>query len=250
MDHDGHGAGEDLLVDDEDHRGDVEQDERGEGSPHYPLPALGTQLGDPAPYRRQPENDQREADRDGPVEALVEDWVTVAVRRAEGLEPVEQQQVHDGEEPDDVRHPLQLLPVPSEFALGRGVGRGQHRQGQGDDEEPGQQEGVTGQPAEHSAGEVGGDGRGGRVRDAYDREPDAVPPPQGGDPLRPGQGDDRGDRQRYEQAEYAGAPQHIGFYQRQRVLGVHLYPGTHHEDDRDEHGETHEEQRYGPLLDG
>src|SRR5262249_23643722 len=117
MHQDGHGSGEDLLVDEEDHRGDVEHDERGEGQPYHPLSALGPLIGDPAAHWWHPEKDQREADRDGPVEALVEDRVTLAVRCPQGLEPVEQQQVHDGEEPDAVGHPLQLLPVLAELAL-------------------------------------------------------------------------------------------------------------------------------------
>src|SRR5262249_434050 len=37
IEREGHGSGEDLLVDDEGHRGDVEHDERREGSPHHPL---------------------------------------------------------------------------------------------------------------------------------------------------------------------------------------------------------------------
>src|SRR5438128_1629729 len=52
----GHESGEDLLVDDEGHCGDIEHGKRREGHPHYPLPALRPLLGDPAPHRRQPEN--------------------------------------------------------------------------------------------------------------------------------------------------------------------------------------------------
>src|SRR5215468_5825549 len=73
IEREGHRAGEDLLVDDEAHRGDVEHDERREGRPYHPLSALRPVLGNPAPYRRQPENDQRDADRDRLVEAMVED---------------------------------------------------------------------------------------------------------------------------------------------------------------------------------
>src|SRR5215469_18134584 len=250
MEREGHGAGEDLLVDDEGHRGDVEHGERREGEVHRPLPALRTLLDDPAPYRRQPENDQGDADRECLVEALVEDGHAIPISRAEGREPVEQQQVHDGEEPDDVGHPLQLLPVLAELPLRRGVGRSQHRQGQGDDEEPGQQEGVPGQPAEHAAGEGGGDGRGGGVGEADDREPDAVPPPQGSDPLRPGQRDDRRNRQGGIEAEYAAGPQHVGFRVGECQVGVQIYPAGDHEDDRDEHGQAQEKQRERAFLDG
>src|SRR5215475_9033603 len=42
-------AYEKLIVDDEDHRGEIEHDERREGCPHHPLPSLGPLLGDPAP---------------------------------------------------------------------------------------------------------------------------------------------------------------------------------------------------------
>src|SRR5262249_37276838 len=157
---------------------------------------------------------------------------------------------YDGEEPDDVRHPLQLLPVLPEFSLRRRVGRGQDRQGQRDDEEPGQQERVPGEPAEHTPGEVGRDGRGGRGRDTYDREPDAVPSPERSDPLRPGEGDQRGDRQGDVQAEDAACPQHVGFRIGQGALGVRQYPSARYEDDGDEHWEAHEEQRDRPLSDG
>src|SRR5215471_5113454 len=46
MERKGHGSGEDLLVDDEGHRGEVEHGERREGHPDQPLPALRPLLGD------------------------------------------------------------------------------------------------------------------------------------------------------------------------------------------------------------
>src|SRR6266516_7648667 len=163
---------ENLLVDDEGEPEDVQHSERHDDKPYQPRPAFCPLLGDPAPHRRQPENDQRDADGDGLIEALVEDGVAIPVRCAEGLEPVKQQQVKEDESPDDVGHPLQPLPVLPEFALRRGVGRRQDREGQGDDEQPGQQEGVPGEPTQNTPGKLRGDSRGGRVSDTYDREPD------------------------------------------------------------------------------
>jgi hypothetical protein len=42
-------SGEDLLVDDEGHRGDVEDGQRRDGEPHQPLPAFRPLPNDPAP---------------------------------------------------------------------------------------------------------------------------------------------------------------------------------------------------------
>jgi len=101
------------------------------------------------------------------------------------------------------------------------------------DEQPGQQEGVPGEPAEHAAGEVGRDGRGRRIRDAYDREPDAVPPPEGCDPLRPSQGNQRGNRYGYVEAQHAAGTQDVGFRIGEDVVGIKVYPAAEHEDPRD-----------------
>jgi len=99
----GHGSRKDLLIDDEGHRGDVEHRERRSGKPYQPLPALGSLLDDPTPHRRQPEDNQWDADRDGLIEALVEDGITIAVSGAERLEAIKQQQVKDDESPDLIR---------------------------------------------------------------------------------------------------------------------------------------------------
>src|SRR6266550_742189 len=184
---------EDLLVDDVSEPEDIQRSKRHDGKPYQQRPAYRPLLNDPAAHRRQPEHDQRDAYGDGLVEALVEDRVAISLRCAEGPEPVEQQQMKEDESPDDVGHPLQPLPVLPELALRRGVGGRQNGESQGDDEEPGEQEGVPGEPAEHPPSEVGGDGRGGGVCDTNDREPDAVPPPEWSDPLRPGQRDQWGD---------------------------------------------------------
>src|SRR6476646_5016818 len=45
----GHGTGEDLLVDDEGHRGEIEQGKRRDGKPDKPLSAFRALLDDPPP---------------------------------------------------------------------------------------------------------------------------------------------------------------------------------------------------------
>src|SRR5271170_723102 len=138
----GLGSGEDLLVQDEREAEDVERGHGRDGQPHLPLLAGRSRVGDPASHWRQPEDDQRDADGDGLVEALVEDGVAVSLRPAEGREVVEQQQVQDDERPEDVGRPLQPLPVPAQPPLRRRIGRDQEWYGHEDHEQPGQQERV------------------------------------------------------------------------------------------------------------
>src|ERR1700733_4916620 len=90
------GAREDLLVDDEDEADEVQRGEWRQGQPYLPLLAGRALLGDPAPDGRQPQQDQREADRGRLVEALVEDGVAISLSGAEGPEPGQQQEARGG----------------------------------------------------------------------------------------------------------------------------------------------------------
>src|SRR5207253_8627119 len=106
--------------------------ERQSSKPRPPMLASRPLPGDPAPRRRQPENSQRNTDRDRLVEALVENRVAIPVRRPERREPVQQQQVGDEQPPDYICHLVQAFPVSAKLSLRRGVGGGQQREGQED----------------------------------------------------------------------------------------------------------------------
>src|ERR1700689_2408979 len=115
---------EDLLIDAEDHAEYEQRENRRDGHPHQPVPALPLPGGDPPLDWRQPEHEQEQAARHVLVEALGEDGVTVtgvarAVVRVPVLEPesFQQGQVEEQQPPDDIGEPLQLLPVPAELAL-------------------------------------------------------------------------------------------------------------------------------------
>src|SRR5215475_11634541 len=75
--------------------------------------------------RRPREKDQRSADGQNLVEALMENRITVTLRSVEGMESVEQPQVDDDQRPDDIGHLLHGLPVLTQHPLHRGV-RGRH----------------------------------------------------------------------------------------------------------------------------
>src|SRR5215467_4154301 len=140
-------SGEELLVHDEREREEVQRDERHEGDPHLPLLACRPLVGNPASYRRQPQNHERKADGENLVEALVEDRITITLRPIEGVESVEQPQVNDDQRPECVRHTLHALPVLPECLLQPGIRGNHHWHGQKDDEEPGQKEGMPGDSA-------------------------------------------------------------------------------------------------------
>src|SRR6266851_1676614 len=195
------GSRKDLLVDDEDESDDIQHGKRREGKPYFPLLAGRPLLGDPAPNRRQPENDQRNADFNGLIDTLMENGITVPIRCAKGRESVEQQQVQDDHSPDNVCRRLQPFPVLPELPLRRSISRSQEREGQENYEESGHEEAMPGEPAEYTPGEVRRNSCCDRVRDAYNREHDAVPPPEGSDPPRSGQGDNRCNRHSYEEAD-------------------------------------------------
>ena len=62
--------------------------------------------------------------------------------------------------------------------------------------------------------------------DTDKREHDAVPAPEGSDPLGPGQGNYRGNRQGDEEAGLAAAPQDVGFRVGQDFLGIQVEPAA------------------------
>src|SRR3984885_8644670 len=240
--------GEDLLVDDEREGEQVQGGHRRNGAPYLPLLAGRALVGNPALHRRHPEQDQREADSPDLIKALVEHRVAVTLRPIEGMESVEQRQMEDDHAPDQVGQLLQLLPVRPELPLRRRVGREQDRHRYENDEEPGHQEGVPGEPAEDPARETGRDGSCGPVRDTDEREEDAVPPPERRIPPCSGQRDKRSYRDSYQESGLAARPQHVGFGKRQHVLGVQRQPPAQDEEPRDERGKAQEEQRDRPPL--
>jgi len=80
---------EDLLVDGEDHAEYEKRENRCDGHPYQPVPALLLPGGDPPLDWRQPEGQQEQAARRVLVEALMEDGVTVTgVARAVVAVPV------------------------------------------------------------------------------------------------------------------------------------------------------------------
>src|SRR6202161_1024213 len=240
--------GEDLLVDDEREGEQVQGGHRRNGAPYLPLLAGRALVGNPAPHRRQPQQDQREADGQDLIKALVEHGVAVTLRPIEGMESVEQRQMEDDHAPDQVGQLLQLLPVRPELPLRRRVGREQARYRYQNDEEPGHQEGVPGETTEDPAGATGGDRSSGRVRDSDEREEDAVPPPERRIPPCSGQRDKRSYRDSYQEGGLAARPQHVGFGKRQHVLGVQRQPSAQDEEPRNEGGKAQEEQRDRPPL--
>src|SRR3984885_3056351 len=240
--------GEDLLVDDEREGEQVQGDHRREGAPYLPLLAGRALLGSPALHRRQPEQDQRAADGQDLIEALVEYGVSIALRPVEGMESVEQCQMKRDHAPEEVGQLLQLLPVRPELPLRWRVGRKQDRYRYQNDEEPGHQEGVPGEPTEDPARETGRDRSGGRVRDSDEREEDAIPSPQRRIPSRSGQRNQWSNRDGYQKGRFAARAQHVGFGKRQYVLDVQRQPSAQNEEPRNEGGKAQEEQRDRPPL--
>src|SRR5689334_5785203 len=244
-----HHSGKDLFVDDVNHPDDIRRADHRDEKPYLPFLAALSLADNPALHRGDPEDDQREAYRDGLVETLVEDGVAVSLRSLEGLESVEQQQVNDDQRPERVGHALDRLPVFPEPSLRRGIGRRQDRDAHQDDQEPRYQEGMPGEPAENAPGEVGRNGRSGRVRDSYQHEHDAVPAPQGREPPGSGYGNKRGNRHSQEEGYLTPGPEYVGLGICQAVLFVQREPAAGHEDPRDERGQPEQEQDQGLLLD-